>query len=165
MRPNLTSLPTVFSHVAGLNRLLTNNSYEAAFPIHEVITSAFLCGSSCRSLPPPVFRSLLLAPFSMFRIFFVFEPHQGSYHSKNSIRTHGAENQRHLLYECWAWWGVWYKYQPLDLIRWADSYSMFHIAFKRKRCNNTVQPIFGLIFDLNPRSVQQLKFDKTQTIL
>uniref|UniRef100_A0A672Y5S8 Anoctamin n=1 Tax=Sphaeramia orbicularis TaxID=375764 RepID=A0A672Y5S8_9TELE len=60
----------------GLNRLLSNNSYEAAFPLHE-----------------------------------------GSYHSKNSIRTHGAENHRHLLYECWAWWGVWYKYQPLDLIR------------------------------------------------
>ncbi|KAF7228888.1 anoctamin-4 isoform X1 [Nothobranchius furzeri] len=60
----------------GLNRLLSNNSYEAAFPLHE-----------------------------------------GWYHSKNSIRTHGAENHRHLLYECWAWWGVWYKYQPLDLIR------------------------------------------------
>ncbi|XP_078797813.1 anoctamin-4-like isoform X2 [Oryzias latipes] len=60
----------------GLNRLLNNNSYEAAFPLHE-----------------------------------------GSYHSKNSIRTHGAENHRHLLYECWAWWGVWYKYQPLELIR------------------------------------------------
>ncbi|XP_039647907.1 anoctamin-4-like isoform X3 [Perca fluviatilis] len=60
----------------GLNRLLSNSSYEAAFPLHE-----------------------------------------GSYHSKNSIRTHGAENHRHLLYECWAWWGVWYKYQPLDLIR------------------------------------------------
>ncbi|XP_036374283.1 anoctamin-4-like [Megalops cyprinoides] len=60
----------------GLNRLLSNNSYEAAFPLHE-----------------------------------------GSYRSKNSIRTHGAENHRHLLFECWAWWGVWYKYQPLDLIR------------------------------------------------
>ncbi|KAF7664480.1 hypothetical protein LDENG_00176140 [Lucifuga dentata] len=60
----------------GINRLLSNNSYEAAFPLHE-----------------------------------------GSYHSKNSIRTHGAQNHRHLLYECWAWWGVWYKYQPLDLIR------------------------------------------------
>uniref|UniRef100_A0A8D3APN2 Anoctamin n=1 Tax=Scophthalmus maximus TaxID=52904 RepID=A0A8D3APN2_SCOMX len=60
----------------GVNRLLSNSSYEAAFPLHE-----------------------------------------GSYHSKNSIRTHGAENHRHLLYECWAWWGVWYKYQPLDLIR------------------------------------------------
>ncbi|KAI1883858.1 hypothetical protein AGOR_G00236360 [Albula goreensis] len=60
----------------GLNRLLSNNSYEAAFPLHE-----------------------------------------GSYKSKNSIRTHGAENHRHLLYECWAWWGVWYKYQPLDLVR------------------------------------------------
>ncbi|XP_034719151.1 anoctamin-4-like isoform X1 [Etheostoma cragini] len=62
--------------IPGLNRLLSNNSFEAAFPLHE-----------------------------------------GSYHSKNSIRTHGAENHRHLLYECWAWWGVWYKYQPLDLIR------------------------------------------------
>ncbi|KAJ8405337.1 hypothetical protein AAFF_G00323280 [Aldrovandia affinis] len=60
----------------GLNRLLGNNSYEAAFPLHE-----------------------------------------GSYRSKNSVRTHGAENHRHLLYECWAWWGVWYKYQPLDLVR------------------------------------------------
>nr|XP_033809059.1 anoctamin-4 isoform X3 [Geotrypetes seraphini] len=60
----------------GLNRLITNGSYEAAFPLHE-----------------------------------------GSYRSKNSIRTHGAENHRHLLYECWAWWGVWYKYQPLDIVR------------------------------------------------
>ncbi|XP_039375384.1 anoctamin-4 isoform X2 [Mauremys reevesii] len=60
----------------GLNRLLTNGSYEAAFPLHE-----------------------------------------GSYRSKNSIRTHGAENHRHLLYECWASWSVWYKYQPLDLVR------------------------------------------------
>uniref|UniRef100_A0A9L0SF20 Anoctamin n=1 Tax=Equus caballus TaxID=9796 RepID=A0A9L0SF20_HORSE len=59
----------------GLNRLLTNGSYEAAFPLHE-----------------------------------------GGYRSKNSIRTHGAENHRHLLYECWASWGVWYKYQPLDLV-------------------------------------------------
>eukprot|EP00079_Xenopus_tropicalis_P015381 XP_004912950.1 PREDICTED: anoctamin-4 isoform X1 [Xenopus tropicalis] len=60
----------------GLNRLLTNCTYEAAFPLHE-----------------------------------------GSYRSKNSIKTHGAENHRHLLFECWASWGVWYKYQPLDLVR------------------------------------------------
>ncbi|KAM7328039.1 hypothetical protein ACRRTK_012131 [Alexandromys fortis] len=66
--------PESFS--AGLNRLLTNGSYEAAFPLHE-----------------------------------------GSYRSKNSIKTHGAVNHRHLLYECWASWGVWYKYQPLDLVR------------------------------------------------
>uniref|UniRef100_A0A096M943 Anoctamin n=1 Tax=Poecilia formosa TaxID=48698 RepID=A0A096M943_POEFO len=49
-----------------INRLLGNNTYEAAFPPHE---------------------------------------------------THGAQNQRHLLYERWARWGIWYKYQPLDLIR------------------------------------------------
>ncbi|XP_067855317.1 anoctamin-4-like isoform X2 [Heptranchias perlo] len=60
----------------GLNRLLGNNTYEAAFPLHE-----------------------------------------GSHRSKNSIKTHGAVNHRHLLFECWAWWGMWYKYQPLDLVR------------------------------------------------
>ncbi|XP_068128907.1 anoctamin-4 isoform X2 [Hyperolius riggenbachi] len=60
----------------GLNRLLSNCTYEAAFPLHE-----------------------------------------GSYRSKNSIKTHGAENHRHLLFECWASWEVWYKYQPLDLVR------------------------------------------------
>ncbi|XP_063783900.1 anoctamin-4 isoform X2 [Pseudophryne corroboree] len=60
----------------GLNRLLSNCTYDAAFPLHE-----------------------------------------GSYRSKNSIKTHGAENHRHLLFECWASWGVWYKYQPLDLVR------------------------------------------------
>nr|DBA30962.1 TPA: hypothetical protein GDO54_006883 [Pyxicephalus adspersus] len=60
----------------GLNRLLSNCTYEAAFPLHE-----------------------------------------GGYRSKNSIKTHGADNHRHLLFECWASWGVWYKYQPLDLVR------------------------------------------------
>ncbi|XP_069760569.1 anoctamin-4-like isoform X3 [Narcine bancroftii] len=60
----------------GLNRLLGNNTYEEAFPLHE-----------------------------------------GSYKSKKSVKTHGGLNHRHLLYECWAWWGVWYKFQPLDLVR------------------------------------------------
>ncbi|XP_067902590.1 anoctamin-3 isoform X2 [Heterodontus francisci] len=60
----------------GLNRLLGNGTYEAAFP-----------------------------------------PHEGSYKSSHPIKTHGALNHRHLLYERWARWGMWYKYQPLDLIR------------------------------------------------
>ncbi|XP_014328349.1 anoctamin-3 isoform X1 [Xiphophorus maculatus] len=60
----------------GINRLLGNNTYEAAFP-----------------------------------------PHEGGYKSRHPIKTHGAQNQRHLLYERWARWGIWYKYQPLDLIR------------------------------------------------
>ncbi|XP_072905824.1 anoctamin-3 [Hemitrygon akajei] len=60
----------------GLNRLLNNGTYDAAFP-----------------------------------------PHEGSYKSRHSIITHGALNHRHLLYERWARWGMWYKYQPLDLIR------------------------------------------------
>uniref|UniRef100_A0A3Q3IYQ3 Anoctamin n=1 Tax=Monopterus albus TaxID=43700 RepID=A0A3Q3IYQ3_MONAL len=60
----------------GINRLLGNNTYEAAFP-----------------------------------------PHEGGYKSRHPIKTHGAQNHRHLLYERWARWGIWYKYQPLDLIR------------------------------------------------
>ncbi|XP_042571730.1 anoctamin-3-like [Cyprinus carpio] len=57
----------------GINRLLGNSTYEAAFP-----------------------------------------PHEGSYKSRHPIKTHGAQNHRHLLYERWARWGIWYKYQPLD---------------------------------------------------
>uniref|UniRef100_A0A6Q2Y4N8 Anoctamin n=1 Tax=Esox lucius TaxID=8010 RepID=A0A6Q2Y4N8_ESOLU len=60
----------------GINRLLGNGTYEAAFP-----------------------------------------PHEGGYNSRHPIKTHGAQNHRHLLYERWARWGMWYKYQPLDLIR------------------------------------------------
>ncbi|KAM7003001.1 anoctamin-3 isoform 2-T2 [Tautogolabrus adspersus] len=60
----------------GINRLLGNNTYEAAFP-----------------------------------------PHEGGHKSRHPIKTHGAQNHRHLLYERWARWGMWYKYQPLDLIR------------------------------------------------
>ncbi|XP_048113030.1 anoctamin-3 [Alosa alosa] len=60
----------------GINRLLSNSTYEAAFP-----------------------------------------PHEGGYKSRHPIKTHGAQNHRHLLYERWARWGIWYKYQPLDLIR------------------------------------------------
>ncbi|XP_056273218.1 anoctamin-3 isoform X2 [Pseudoliparis swirei] len=46
-----------------------------------------------------------------------FPPHEGGYESRHPIKTHGAQNHRHLLYERWARWGIWYKYQPLDLIR------------------------------------------------
>ncbi|XP_029438253.1 anoctamin-3 isoform X2 [Rhinatrema bivittatum] len=60
----------------GVNRLLSNGTFEAAFP-----------------------------------------PHEGSYKSSHPIKTHGAQNHRHLLYERWARWRMWYKYQPLDLIR------------------------------------------------
>lgn len=42
---------------------------------------------------------------------------QGGYKSRHPIKTHGPQNHRHLLYERWARWGIWYKYQPLDLIR------------------------------------------------
>ncbi|CDQ97051.1 unnamed protein product [Oncorhynchus mykiss] len=71
-----TILSVFFSSIVGINRLLGNGTYEAAFP-----------------------------------------PHEGGYRSRHPINTHGAQNHRHLLYERWARWGMWYKYQPLDLIR------------------------------------------------
>ncbi|XP_063970934.1 anoctamin-4-like isoform X11 [Lytechinus pictus] len=43
--------------------------------------------------------------------------HEGNYKSEHSLLTHGAQNDRHLLYEEWARPGRWYKKQPLDLIR------------------------------------------------
>uniref|UniRef100_G3U2S5 Anoctamin n=1 Tax=Loxodonta africana TaxID=9785 RepID=G3U2S5_LOXAF len=46
-----------------------------------------------------------------------FPPHEGAYKSRQPIKTHGPQNNRHLLYERWARWGMWYKHQPLDLIR------------------------------------------------
>ncbi|CAO2579570.1 Ano3, partial [Lemmus lemmus] len=46
-----------------------------------------------------------------------FPPHEGAYKSNLPIKTHGPQNNRHLLYERWARWGMWYKHQPLDLIR------------------------------------------------
>ncbi|KAF7462193.1 hypothetical protein GHT09_013007 [Marmota monax] len=46
-----------------------------------------------------------------------FPPHEGAYKSSLPIKTHGPQNRRHLLYERWARWGMWYKHQPLDLIR------------------------------------------------
>ena len=63
----------------------------------------------------PIPYTLYPVPCTLYPVPVCF---QGSYRSRNSVRTHGAENHRHLLFECWAWWGVWYKYQPLDLIRW-----------------------------------------------
>nr|XP_006823057.1 PREDICTED: anoctamin-4-like [Saccoglossus kowalevskii] len=46
-----------------------------------------------------------------------FPLHEGNYTSEHSMLTHGAENDRRLLYEEWARPGRWYKYQPLDLVR------------------------------------------------
>lgn len=54
----------------------------------------------------------MLIVFCVLYLFF-----QGGYKSRHPIKTHGAQNHRHLLYERWARWGMWYKYQPLDLIR------------------------------------------------
>ncbi|KAF6210699.1 hypothetical protein GE061_013806 [Apolygus lucorum] len=45
-----------------------------------------------------------------------FPLHTGPYNSKKCSRT-GPMNPREVLYQYWARWGCWYKYQPLDHIR------------------------------------------------
>ncbi|KAK3580685.1 hypothetical protein CHS0354_017968 [Potamilus streckersoni] len=43
--------------------------------------------------------------------------HDGKYVNEHSSKKPGKMNDRQLLYENWARWGRWYKYQPLDHIR------------------------------------------------
>uniref|UniRef100_A0A8C4QQK4 Anoctamin n=1 Tax=Eptatretus burgeri TaxID=7764 RepID=A0A8C4QQK4_EPTBU len=54
-------------------------------------------------------------PFCLYSA--AFPLHEGSYKGTLPITQNGADNHRHLLYERWARWGMWYKYQPLNLIR------------------------------------------------
>lgn len=45
---------------------------------------------------------------------------QGPYEIKNrsaDLKDPTKLNERQVLYEYWARWGKWYKYQPLDHIR------------------------------------------------
>ncbi|KAK3580687.1 hypothetical protein CHS0354_017969 [Potamilus streckersoni] len=43
--------------------------------------------------------------------------HDGKYLSEHSLLTRGKMNDRHELYEIWARWRMWYKFQPLNHIR------------------------------------------------
>ncbi|XP_046671611.1 anoctamin-7-like isoform X2 [Homalodisca vitripennis] len=46
-----------------------------------------------------------------------FPLHDGPYECKNMKGSEVPLNPRQVLYEYWARWGKWYKYQPLDHIR------------------------------------------------
>ena len=42
---------------------------------------------------------------------------QGTHVYPKEPKAHSELNARQILYEFWARWGKWYKYQPLDHIR------------------------------------------------
>uniref|UniRef100_A0A8D2IUY7 Anoctamin n=1 Tax=Varanus komodoensis TaxID=61221 RepID=A0A8D2IUY7_VARKO len=87
-----------------------SNSTRSRIVHHMLQRTKYEDGKSKMGIPAytvPLGSGLLAAPNS----------HAGSHKSRHPIKTHGAQNHRHLLYERWARWGMWYKYQPLDLIR------------------------------------------------
>ncbi|NXS99153.1 ANO7 protein, partial [Jacana jacana] len=72
----------------GVDRLLSENVFTAAFPLHEA--------SPPLPLPTPCLSS------------------QGPYKSQPGAPS---LSQRQVLFQYWASWGKWSKYQPLDHIR------------------------------------------------
>ena len=57
---------------------------------------------------------------SQYKTVFALYPHLNIYLLQGSVDKHASKtaNMRQLLYREWARWGRWYKFQPLDAIRW-----------------------------------------------
>lgn len=88
----------------GVDRLVNEGVYSAAFPLHEVWPPADVTGTSglswlltpgCLHLPLP----------------------QGPFKLPKQPTRPDELNQRQVLHHYWARWSKWYKYQPLDHIR------------------------------------------------
>ncbi|NXA21914.1 ANO7 protein, partial [Ibidorhyncha struthersii] len=73
----------------GVDRLLSENVFTAAFPLHE-------------ARPPSPTLCLSL---------------QGPYKLRLEELAAGSLSQRQVLFQYWASWGKWRKYQPLDHVR------------------------------------------------
>ena len=75
----------------GIDRLVEEGVFSAAYPLHDVSTS---------------------------RIYFHnFTFVKGNFEWPGEEVDHSELNTRQILYEYWARWSKWYKYQPLDHIR------------------------------------------------
>lgn len=87
----------------GVDRLVNEGVYSAAFPLHEVLPPTGFTGTSCLSwlLNPSGLNLLPQGPFKL---------------PKQPTRPDEL-NQRQVLHHYWARWSKWYKYQPLDHIR------------------------------------------------
>jgi anoctamin-7 len=84
----------------GVDRLVDEGVFTAAFPLHDVSQKSKrfeIMLTCCMVLQGP------------------YEIKKGS--RRASMLDPSKLNARQVLYEYWARWGKWYKYQPLDHIR------------------------------------------------
>lgn len=95
--------------------LLCHSSDGFRFIISEAFNSSSIILGRKNNQEQFLFSSHFTEYVYWVILFYLF---QGAYKSSQPIKTHGPQNNRHLLYERWARWGMWYKHQPLDLIRY-----------------------------------------------
>ncbi|NXE03857.1 ANO7 protein, partial [Lophotis ruficrista] len=89
----------------GVDRLLSENVFTAAFPLHEARPRR----PRGATPPPPHTPGQPLAHPCLSQ--------QGPYKPRPEEPAAGALSQRQVLFRYWAKWGKWCKYQPLDHVR------------------------------------------------
>lgn len=108
----------------GVDRLISEGAYAAAFPLHEVRCSSPAIISDKRSPIPPL--------FFLNQMFDHLD--QGHFQPPRHEIRPDELNQRQILYHYWARWCKWYKYQPLDHIReYFGEKIAFYFAWLGKR--------------------------------
>ena len=92
----------------GIERMVEEGVYNAAFPLHDVSTfiNEYLRRLYC------ILRLIWCQYYHVY-----FQIFQGPYEYPGPGTPPSQLNIRQILYEYWARWGKWYKYQPLDHIR------------------------------------------------
>ncbi|NXO50169.1 ANO7 protein, partial [Aramus guarauna] len=90
----------------GVDRLLSENVFTAAFPLHEARPHRPPRDHPAASPAPPAgpAPTRCLSP-------------QGPYKPRPEELAAGGLSQRQVLFRYWASWGKWSKYQPLDHVR------------------------------------------------
>ncbi|NXQ94870.1 ANO7 protein, partial [Sagittarius serpentarius] len=90
----------------GVDRLLSENVFTAAFPLHEARPCC----------PPGTHRPAGPAPPASALPILCLSP-QGPYKLRPEELAADSLSQRQVLFQYWANWGKWSKYQPLDHVR------------------------------------------------
>ncbi|MGH0162206.1 UNVERIFIED_CONTAM: hypothetical protein FKN15_066066 [Acipenser sinensis] len=96
----------------GINRLLSNGSYTAAFPLHDVYYILSRCPYATEDGKKKLGINRLLSNGSYTA---AFPLHDCQYWMK--AKDQNCENDRFTLYRSWARFMCFYKEQPLNLIR------------------------------------------------